>query len=406
MKLACVQMAPREGEIEYNMARAEKELRAVANTQQLDILLLPALALSGMARPDVGSVAVDSPCVEPPGGRFTSLWTRTAAQKYGCLVATGYAEARGAIAPKAPEPCDSVIMVGPRGDALLTSQKAFHQTFVPGIGEIVVSNCEPPPLRTRRMTLKRGLGVNDREPLYRLACFVRETQPRVVLLPMSWITSMDAYEFSCAPLEPDRLALDSWIRNLQPLVASNNGREVIFVFANRAGSAQGTFYAGTSAIVGIARGEVHVYGVLGRAGKELLVADVSQPGMLPASGYGVPSNTCAGKDRAEVSSGKAPRRPMGPPLTIPSTDGGTTPREVHVATPYPSTDARRQGRVFGDTIFAPTPVVGSRFAGDTPSTAFDDLSPELLSADATLGTSMLGAGCRGLGSDDCMCGAF
>ncbi|KAK7927893.1 carbon-nitrogen hydrolase [Apiospora marii] len=392
MKFACLQMAPREGEIEHNMTRAEKELLAVASTQQLDVLLLPALALSGMARPNVGSVAVDSPCVEPPGGRFTSLWTRAAAQKYGCLVATCYAEAADTVTPNAPNApglCDSVIMVDPRGNALLNSQETAQQTFVPGIGGIVVGN-----------------RVSDWEPLYRLACSVRETQPRVVLLPMSWITSMDAYEFSCAPLEPDWLALDSWLRNLRPLVASNNEHEVIFVLANRAGSAQGTFYAGTSAIVGIARGEVHVYGVLGRASKDLLVADVSHPAMLPTSSYGVPSKTCARDDRAVGPPSKTPRRPMGPPLTIPSTDAAMEPREVHVATPYPSIDARRQGRVFDDRTFSPVPVVATRFASDTPSTAFEDLSPELLSADATLGRSIWDAGCRDLGLDDRKCGAF
>jgi protein N-terminal amidase len=71
--------------------------------------------------------------------------------------------------------------------------------------------------------------------------------------------------------------LSYWLARLKPLLAIDKPREVIIVLANRAGIEGDAVYAGTSAIIGIERGYVKLYGVLRRGEKELLMVDTSKP---------------------------------------------------------------------------------------------------------------------------------
>lgn len=71
--------------------------------------------------------------------------------------------------------------------------------------------------------------------------------------------------------------LHYWITRLEPIIRSEDGDEVIVVFANRCGMEDDALYAGTSAVVGIQNGEVRVYGILGRGVKDLLVVDTNVP---------------------------------------------------------------------------------------------------------------------------------
>lgn len=71
--------------------------------------------------------------------------------------------------------------------------------------------------------------------------------------------------------------LSYWILRLDPLIRCESGKEVIVVIANRVGEEDDLVYAGTSAVLGIVNGEVSVYGISGRAKKELLVVDTEKP---------------------------------------------------------------------------------------------------------------------------------
>lgn len=71
--------------------------------------------------------------------------------------------------------------------------------------------------------------------------------------------------------------LTYWVTRLEPLIRDNSREEIIVVFCNRTGIEDDVTYAGTSAVIGILDGEVHVYGILGRGQKELLVVDTNQP---------------------------------------------------------------------------------------------------------------------------------
>lgn len=95
---------------------------------------------------------------------------------------------------------------------------------------------------------------------------------------MAWLTREESNTFSTRPHEPDMETLTYWVKRMEPLIRSENGDEVILIFANRSGIEDDVVYAGTSAVLGIQNGEVTVYGVLGRGEKKLLVVDTSEPG--------------------------------------------------------------------------------------------------------------------------------
>jgi protein N-terminal amidase len=68
-----------------------------------------------------------------------------------------------------------------------------------------------------------------------------------------------------------------WLARLKPLLAVDEPREVIVVLANRTRVEGDAVYVGTSAVIGIERGHVKLYGVLGHGEKELLMVDTSKP---------------------------------------------------------------------------------------------------------------------------------
>lgn len=72
--------------------------------------------------------------------------------------------------------------------------------------------------------------------------------------------------------------LTYWIKRLEPLIRNDTDQEIIVIFANRCGVEDEAVYAGSSAVIGIQRGEVTVYGLLGRAEEKLLVVDTEGPG--------------------------------------------------------------------------------------------------------------------------------
>lgn len=92
---------------------------------------------------------------------------------------------------------------------------------------------------------------------------------------MAWRTRENARAFSRTPKEPDMDTLAYWLMRLEPLIRIEGEDEIIVVFANRTGNEDDATYAGTSAVLGIQSGEVHVYGVLGRGERELLMVDTS-----------------------------------------------------------------------------------------------------------------------------------
>lgn len=95
---------------------------------------------------------------------------------------------------------------------------------------------------------------------------------------MAWLTNDEQQEFLSTLQDPDTMSLLYWVSRLEPLIRAQSNQEVIVVFANRCGTEGETTYVGTSAVIGIQSGEIHVYGIMGRGETGLLVVDTdSEP---------------------------------------------------------------------------------------------------------------------------------
>lgn len=88
MRIACLQFAPLVGETNENIERADAILER-ADPQDIDLLVLPELALSGY---NFKTLAQISPHLEPCETGITAAWSRQAALKHNCVVVTGYPE--------------------------------------------------------------------------------------------------------------------------------------------------------------------------------------------------------------------------------------------------------------------------------------------------------------------------
>ncbi|KAI1075621.1 carbon-nitrogen hydrolase [Whalleya microplaca] len=279
MRIGCLQFAPQVGDVDNNLNRADAVLNR-ANTEDLDLLVLPELAFSGYNFKSLNDI---SPFLEPSGAGITSLWARTTALKYNCVVAAGYPEKVDVSRkwPTSPEYYNSVIVVNEDGETIANYRKShlyytdetwalegnsgFYQGDIPGIGRTAMGICmDINPYRFEAPW-----------SAFEFAFHVLDVRANVVILSMAWLTRESAGEFSSMPNEPDMDTLTYWVSRLEPLIRSENDEEMIVIFANRTGMEGDAVYAGTSAVLGVKAGEVSVYGLLGRGEKELLVVDTS-----------------------------------------------------------------------------------------------------------------------------------
>ncbi|KAJ4141345.1 hypothetical protein NW768_000556 [Fusarium equiseti] len=279
MRIGCLQFAPQVGDVDNNLNRADAVLSR-ANPDDLDVLVLPELAFSGY---NFKSLQDITPFLEPSGSGITSLWARTIALKYNCVVTVGYPE-KVDVSPKwptGPEYYNSVIVVNGDGETIANYRKSFlYQTdetwalegnrgffdgFIPGLGNTSIGIC---------------MDINPYKfeapwHAFEFAFHILEVESNLVIVSMAWMTREDPRRFTRMPNEPDMETLTYWVTRLEPLIRSDNQDEIIVVFCNRCGNEDEVLYAGTSAVVGIHDGEVKVYGLLGRGEKELLVVDTN-----------------------------------------------------------------------------------------------------------------------------------
>lgn len=116
---------------------------------------------------------------------------------------------------------------------------------------------------------------------YEFAHHVLDSKADLVLMPMAWLTSQPQSSLVDQAQVPDADTLAYWIQRLQPVLDQGpQGRsgETIFVACNRIGIEREASYAGTSVVVGVSKGNVKVYGCLGRGTEDLLVCEVPGPG--------------------------------------------------------------------------------------------------------------------------------
>ncbi|KAI0002309.1 carbon-nitrogen hydrolase [Xylariaceae sp. FL0662B] len=276
MRIGCLQFAPQVGDVDNNLNRADAVLNR-ANTEDLDLLVLPELAFSGYNFKSLNDI---SPFLEPSGAGITSLWARTTALKYNCVVAAGYPEKVDVTRkwPTSPEYYNSVIVVNEDGETIANYRKShlyytdetwalegpsgFYQGYIPGIGRTAMGICIPYRFEAPWSA-------------FEFAFHVLDVRANVVILSMAWLTRESMDEFSRMPNEPDMDTLTYWVSRLEPLIRAETDEEIIVILANRTGVEGDAVYAGTSTVLGIKNGEVSVYGLLGRGEKELLVVDTS-----------------------------------------------------------------------------------------------------------------------------------
>ncbi|KAG5950904.1 hypothetical protein E4U53_004215 [Claviceps sorghi] len=278
MRIGCLQFAPQVGQVNDNISKADAILDT-AHLEHLDLLVLPELAFSGY---NFSSLQHISPHLEHIGSGISSLWAKSTALKYDCIVIAGYPEKIELVDtwPADPEYYNSALIVDADGDVVGNYKKAhlyytdetwalegpsgFHSQRIPGLGNIALGIC---------MDLKFEASWNA----FEFSTFALASGARLVIVPMAWLTNESPETFNAKPEEPDMQTLMYWIGRLEPIIRVESTQESIIVFANRCGSENQVTYSGTSAVVGIKSGEVHVYGILGRGQSDLLVVDTSHP---------------------------------------------------------------------------------------------------------------------------------
>jgi len=147
--------------------------------------------------------------------------------------------------------------------------RAFFSGDIPGLGKMAMGICmDLNPYRFRTPFQK-----------FEFANHVLSSSADLVVMPMAWLTNQPPSTLVTHPLEPDADTLAYWIQRLQPVIdrGSAGDKEVIFIAANRTGSEDKAHYAGTSTVVGITKGNIKLYGCLGRGVEDLLVVDVPTP---------------------------------------------------------------------------------------------------------------------------------
>ncbi|TGO16399.1 hypothetical protein BPAE_0500g00050 [Botrytis paeoniae] len=288
MKIACLQFSPVLGDVDNNLTRADAVL-AKANVQDLDLLVLPELAFSGY---NFKSLQHISPYLEPTTSGISSLWARTTALKYECVVIVGYPE-KVDISPKwpaSPEYYNSAITVNKDGETISNYRKSFlyhtdskwalegpdgfFDGEIDGLGNVAIGICKWPTKSFERMDLN-PYKFEAPWSAWEFAYHIIHKQANLVVLSMAWRTREDVRSYSRQPKEPDMDTLAYWLARLEPVIRAEQKGEIIVVFANRTGVEDDAVYTGTSAVLGICGGEVKVYGLLGRGEKELLVVDTS-----------------------------------------------------------------------------------------------------------------------------------
>ncbi|KAF4452897.1 hypothetical protein F53441_4323 [Fusarium austroafricanum] len=279
MRIGCLQFAPQVGDVNNNLNRADSVL-SKANPDDLDLLVLPELAFSGYNFKSLQDIA---PFLEYSGSGITSLWARTVALKYNCVVTVGYPEKVDLSArwPANPEYYNSTIVVNAEGETIANYRKSFlyytdeswalegnegfFEGYIVGLGNTSIGIC---------------MDLNPYKyeapwDAFEFAFHVLEAESNLVIVSMAWMTREEPRKFTRMPNEPDMETLTYWVTRLEPLIRQDTREEIIVIFCNRCGNEEEVLYAGTSAVIGILDGEVRVYGLLGRGEKELLVVDTN-----------------------------------------------------------------------------------------------------------------------------------
>ncbi|GES65907.1 hydrolase, carbon-nitrogen family protein [Aspergillus terreus] len=292
MRIATLQFAPKLGDVEGNIRRANELVQdgqgatpaSGLDTLKPDILVLPELALTGYNFPSREAIA---PYLEPAGQGPSAAWARQTAKKYGCKVCVGYPEIEAASAGRdqasSPGTCyNSLLVVDERGEVILNYRKTFlyytDETWAAegdaarGFHELTFGPLPGGGGKAVATSFGICMDINPyrfEAPLtaWEFAHRVLDSKTELVVLSMAWLTLLSREEMAHLKDRPDMDTFNYWIQRFLPLVRKRmqhgvdvdgaGGKQIIIVFANRAGEEEGSEgasparYAGTSTILAI-----------------------------------------------------------------------------------------------------------------------------------------------------------
>ncbi|KAL5628705.1 hypothetical protein BROUX41_002096 [Berkeleyomyces rouxiae] len=283
MKIACLQFSPVRGDVNNNLSRADSVLLKAADTDHLDLIVLPEMAFTGY---NFASRQAIQPLLEPSLSGISSLWARTTALRHDCHVAVGYPEKadNGTVLDRSPGFYSTLMMVNPEGESLANYRKThlyrtdetwamegsgFYADWIEGMGCVAMGICMD-------LNPYRFEAPWDN---FEFANHVLDVDADVAIISMAWVTGKDTHSWSQTPHEPEMDCLSYWIARLEPLIRAETEHEILVILTNRTGVEEDMVFAGTSAVLGFQAGEVKLYGVLGCGEKGLLVVDTEKPPM-------------------------------------------------------------------------------------------------------------------------------
>ena len=234
-----------------------------------------------------------SPYLEPTAAGSSTKWAIQTALRLHCTVAVGYPE----IATNTSA-YNALAFVDSRGAVVAHYRKSFlfytdevwaseGQGFF--VGDLPVGS------EVSADTVKTAAGIcMDINPykfeapwtLFEFANHARETDARLVIVSMAWLTHMGHEDLQKAPMAPDLGTVGYWVGRFLPLFGpSGSEDETVLVLANRTGE-EGLAarigevrYAGSSCVMALKKeqgelaGHVRIWDILGRAQEDLLIVD-------------------------------------------------------------------------------------------------------------------------------------
>lgn len=243
------------------------------------------------------------PYLEPTAAGHSAAWAKSTAALYNCIVTVGYPELYTpplASSTNGTEPIiayNSTITVSPSGKILAHYRKTHlyytDETWAQESPEGWLSAALAfAPKTEPEKSIKASFGIcMDLNPhkftapweAYEFASHALANKSEIIVLSMAWLTRISAATLTIEPEEPDLATLSYWIERLKPLVEGEE--EIVAVFANRCGeelgknplgAEEGVRYAGSSWIGRVGRGQVRIWGMLGKAEEGVCVIDTEE----------------------------------------------------------------------------------------------------------------------------------
>lgn len=243
------------------------------------------------------------PYLEPTAAGHSTIWAKATAARYNCIVTVGYPElyTPSLVSPTASIDTtiayNSTVTVSPTGKILAHYRKTHlyytdetwaHESPERWLSTPLAFTPKTQPEQSVQASFGICMDLNPHKftapwEAYEFASHALASKSEILVLSMAWLTNLSAANLALEPEQPDLATLSYWIERLKPLVEGEE--EVIAVFANRSGEEpgmnpmgveEGVRYAGSSWIGRVGKGQVRIWGMLGRAEEKLCFVDTEE----------------------------------------------------------------------------------------------------------------------------------